>query len=104
MAVTEITPAQFAELTTRGNHTLLVKFYADWCGPCRQFAPILTEFAAAHPEITVAEMNIETPENIPLVAKLNIGTIPTVMLFRDGQPVKRISGFLSRKDLNGLGL
>ncbi|MCI5778969.1 MAG: thioredoxin family protein [Lentisphaeria bacterium] len=104
MAVTEITPAQFAALTARKDHTVLVKFYADWCGPCRQFAPILSEFAAAHPEITVAEMNIETPENVPLVAELHIGTIPTVMLFRAGQPVKRISGFLSKRDLDGLGL
>jgi thioredoxin len=82
----------------------LVKFYADWCGPCKQFAPILAKFAAEHPEITVCEMNIDDSENISTVAALEITTIPTIMLFRDGHLVYRTSGFLSHKDLAALNL
>ena len=102
MAVIKITPEQFRELAAATDRTLLVKFYADWCGPCRQFAPILAKFAAAHPELTVAEMDIEAPENLPLVTELEVNTVPTLMLFRGGKLAKRVSGFLSQRDLDAL--
>ena len=104
MAVTKLDPERFAELTAAPDRTVLVKFYADWCGPCRQFAPVFEKFAADHPEVTAAEMNIEAPENLPLVTKLEVNTIPTVMLFRNGELVRRTSGFLNRRDLDALGL
>lgn len=104
MSVLKITPEQFTELTADPSRTVLVKFYADWCGPCRQFAPILAKFASEHPEITVAEMNVEAPENQALAAKLEITSIPTIMLFRHGKLMQRRSGFLNQSDLAALKL
>ena len=102
MSVLKISPEQFTKLAADPTKTVLVKFYADWCGPCRQFAPILAKFAADHPEITVAEMNIEDPENQMLTAKLEISAIPTILLFRNGKLAQRRSGFLNQSDLAAL--
>lgn len=104
MSVRKITPEQFATLTADPSKTVLVKFYADWCGPCKQFAPILAKFASEHPEITVAEMNVEDAENQTLTAELEISAIPTILLFKHGKLAQRRSGFLNRSDLAALDL
>ena len=104
MAVEKITPERFSELSADPDKTLLVKFYADWCGPCRQFAPVFAKFAADHPDLTAAEMNVEDEGVSSLAADLGVDTVPTVMLFQDGELRNRISGFLNRGDLDGIGL
>ncbi|MBR2345754.1 MAG: thioredoxin family protein [Lentisphaeria bacterium] len=104
MSVKHITADEFKVLTSTPGKNVLVKFYADWCGPCKQFAPVFAKFAETHPEIIACEMNIEDIENTALVSRLEVMTIPTLMHFRDGKLIFRTSGFLSRKDLDALNL
>ncbi len=77
---------------------VLVEYWAEWCGPCKMIAPILDELAATYPgKQQVAKMNVDESREIP--AKFGIRGIPTLMLFKDGQPVATKVGALSKPQL-----
>jgi thioredoxin 1 len=70
---------------------LLVDFWAAWCGPCRMLAPVIEELAEQYSDkVTVAKVNVD--EEKELAARYGIQTIPTVILFKDGQPVAKEIG------------
>ncbi len=69
----------------------LVDFYANWCGPCRMISPILEQLAGEYTgKITVAKLDIDQSQEV--TSKFNVTSIPTVILFKDGQEVKRVVG------------
>ena len=77
---------------------VLVDFYADWCGPCRMIAPIVEELAQEMAgKVTIAK--IDTDQAVNVAAKYEVTSIPTLILFKDGQVAKRVVGL---KDLDGL--
>ena len=70
---------------------VLVDFYAQWCGPCKMIAPILEEIADEHGEaLQVAKLNVDEAGDI--ARRFEVMSIPTLILFKDGAPVKRIVG------------
>ena len=75
---------------TVANGTALVDFYADWCGPCRMVSPIVDEIAEERNDITVGKVNIDD-ENA-LAMKYGVMSIPTLIVFKDGQEKTRIVG------------
>lgn len=75
------------------NGLVLVDFYADWCGPCKALAPILEELN----EITVLKINTE--EHTDLAVSFGVMSIPTLILFRDGEQLGKRVGFLSKEEL-----
>ncbi len=81
MATIELGSANFGEQVTKDGITI-VDFWAEWCGPCRQFAPIFEEASTKHPEISFAKVDTEAEQQ--LAAQANITSIPTLMVFRDG--------------------
>ncbi len=88
--------AKFEELIA-GDKPLLVDFWASWCGPCRMMAPIVEEVAKEHPEIAVAKINVDDePE---LAQKYKVMNIPTLLLFRGGDIIKRQIGAVSKSRL-----
>ena len=72
------------------NGTALVDFYADWCGPCRMVSPIVDEIAEERNDITVGKVNVDD-ENA-LAMKYGVMSIPTLIVFKDGQEKTRIVG------------
>ncbi|MEY4985189.1 MAG: hypothetical protein RLZZ359_75 [Actinomycetota bacterium] len=81
MATIELNEANFGEHVTSAGITI-VDFWAEWCGPCRQFGPIFEEASTKHTEITFGK--VDTEANQQLAAQANITSIPTLMVFRDG--------------------
>ena len=88
--VIEVTDDTFAS-TIADNRLVLVDFWAPWCGPCRMVAPVLEEIADEHGDkVTVAKVN--TDENQGIASQHGIMSIPTMMLFKDGEKVDQMVG------------
>lgn len=83
MAVIKINKGNFEDTVLKNEKTVLVDFYADWCGPCKMISPLVAEIADEHPEITVGKINVdEEPE---LAAKFGISSIPALFVIKDGK-------------------
>ena len=85
-----VTLENFEQEVLRSDKTVLLEFWATWCGPCRMVAPILEEIAAERPDIKVCKVNVdEEPE---LANKYDVMTIPTLMVIKDGEILTQSSG------------
>jgi len=80
MAVVELTKDNFEQVVT-SNATVIVDYWAPWCGPCRGFAPVFEKVAEMHPDVVFAKVN--TDEEQEIAAHFQIRSIPTLMVFRE---------------------
>ncbi|WP_433600293.1 thioredoxin [Nocardia sp. CA-135953] len=86
-----VTDASFADDVLLSEKPVLVDFWADWCGPCKMVAPVLEEIAGAHADkLTVAKVDVDA--NPGVARDYQILSLPTMMLFSGGKPVKQIVG------------
>ncbi|MBV2163753.1 MAG: thioredoxin TrxA [Comamonas sp.] len=96
--IKHITDASFEADVLQSGSTVLVDFWAEWCGPCKMIAPILDEVATTYTgKLTVAKMNVD--ENRAVPAKFGIRGIPTLMLFKNGELAATKVGALSKAQL-----
>ncbi|WNV91412.1 thioredoxin [Umezawaea sp. Da 62-37] len=90
-ATVVVTDTSFADDVLSSEKPVLVDFWATWCGPCKMVAPVLEEIAAEHAEkITVAKLDIDA--NPGIARDYQIMSVPTLILFQGGKPVKQIVG------------
>ena len=89
MKVQIINKANFDEIVSSGK-TVLVDFYADWCGPCRMLKPILEDVAKEREDIIVGKVNVD--EEDYLASKYGVFSIPTLIVFKNGEIVNQASG------------
>ncbi|KYG81071.1 thioredoxin [Roseivirga ehrenbergii] len=80
---------------------VLVDFYADWCGPCQAMAPVLKEVAKEH-EGKVKIIKIDVDKNQPLAQKFGVRSIPTFILFKNGELIWRKGGMMTSRELSSL--
>ncbi|MDD4868385.1 MAG: thioredoxin [Mycobacterium sp.] len=87
----DVTDASFAEEVLSSSNPVLVDFWATWCGPCKMIAPVLDEIAKEQADqLRIAKLDVDA--NPQTAAQFQVVSIPTMILFKDGQPVKRIVG------------
>ena len=96
--IQHISDSTFESVVIDSKNTVLVDFWAEWCGPCKMIAPVLDEAATSYQgKLQIAKMNVDENRDIP--AKFGIRGIPTLMLFKNGQLAATKVGALNKAQL-----
>lgn len=90
MAIVELNAQNFDKEVLLSDKPVLVDFWAAWCGPCRMLAPTIDEIAAERSDVKVCKVNVDNEEE--LAVRFGIMSIPTLLAFRDGQPIDQLLG------------
>jgi len=94
----EVTDSSFDSEVLKADTPVLVDFWAPWCGPCRMVAPIVDELSAEY-DGKVKFVKLNTDDNPQVSVKYQIRSIPTLLVFKAGEPVGQIIGFRPKSDL-----
>ncbi len=95
MAAIKITSENFEKEVMESKVPVLIDFWASWCAPCRMLSPVVDEVADEMKDIKVAKVNVD--EETDLAAKFNVMSIPTLVVIKNGQEVKRSSGVIPKQ-------
>jgi thioredoxin 1 len=96
-ALIEVTDTNFQAEVIESETPVLVDFWAPWCGPCRVVGPVLEEIAAERDDLRIVKLN--TDENPETAAAFQVLSIPTMILFKAGEPAKKIIGAYPKRKL-----
>ena len=103
MSEVKVTNENFEKEVINSNQKVIVDFFATWCGPCQMLAPVLSEIAEEYKDkIKVCKINVD--EEQELAEKYEVVSIPTLVIFENGQPVKKSVGYISKSELEKLFL
>lgn len=95
MSVLHINHESFEKIIAQDGKTVLVDFWATWCGPCRMIAPVLEEVAKERPDVTVCKVDVD--EERELALEYGVSSIPTLLVFRDGKLVNQSIGAMPKE-------
>ena len=97
MAVIKINNENFESEVLNSNKTVLLDFYADWCGPCQMVAPVLAQIAEEREDIVVGKINVD--EETQLALKFGVESIPMLAVIKDGKLVSKSVGFRPKEQI-----
>ena len=100
MAVVKITTETFDQEVLQAGQTVLVDFYADWCGPCKMMAPVVEELAGEEPGVKVCKINID--EEMAIAQRYGVMSIPTFIAFKNGEVAGKQVGAIPKSKLQEL--
>lgn len=95
--VKTLSEENFSKEVLNNSKTVLVDFWAEWCGPCKMMSPIVDEIAEENEEFTVGKVNVDECPN--LAAHYRISAIPTIIVFKNGFPAATVVGFRPKDEL-----
>ena len=100
MAYLNITKDNFAELVEQSEKTVLLDFWAPWCGPCRMVAPIVEQIAEERSDVTLGKINVD--EEMELAVRFGIVSIPTLIVMKQGKEAAKLVGYRPKADIEKL--
>ena len=100
MAVINITKENFAQEVLHSEKPVLLDFWASWCGPCRMLSPVVDEVAEERTDVKVGKVNVD--EQPDLAAQFGVMSIPTLIVFKNGEEIDRSVGALPKARLQAL--
>ncbi len=100
MAVYTITKENFDSEVLKSDKTVLLDFYADWCGPCKMMSPLVDEIAEEHPEFKVGKVNVD--EQQELAEEFGVMSIPTLLVFKNGKLAQTSVGAIPKGQILNL--
>ena len=100
MAYVNITKDNFAELVEQSEKTVLLDFWAPWCGPCRMVAPIVEEIAEERSDMVLGKVNVD--DEMELAVRFGIVSIPTLIVMKDGKEAAKLVGYRAKADIEKL--
>lgn len=95
--VTELTAKNFEDEVLKSDKPVLVDFWATWCGPCRMVSPLVDELAEEHSEYKFCKVNVDDEESLAI--KFGIMSIPTLIVFKNGEQVNKSVGALPKEGI-----
>ncbi len=95
--INKFTTQNFEEEVKKYNGTVLVDFYADWCGPCRMMSPVVDEISNENTNAKVGKVNCD--EEMELAAEFGVMSIPTLIIFKNGEIVKTFVGVTPKEEI-----
>ncbi len=100
MAVISVTADNFEQEVLKAEGIVMVDFWAAWCGPCKMLSPIVDQIAEEHPEIKVCKVNID--EEPSLAIDYKVMSIPTLLVFKNGEKINMSIGVQSKSDIEAM--
>ena len=97
MAIVNITKDNFEELVLNSAKPVLLDFWAVWCGPCRMVAPIVEQIASEREDIVVGKINVD--EEMELAVRFGIGSIPTLVVMKNGEMSNKAVGYMPKEKI-----
>ncbi len=97
MSLVNVNEANFEKEVTKSDKTVLLDFWASWCGPCRQLSPVIEKVAKERPDIKVCKVNIDEAEF--LVRDMKIMSVPTLVVMKNGEIVNKLIGVLPKNEI-----
>ncbi len=100
MSIVNVTSENFNETVNSSDKTVLLDFWASWCGPCQMISPIVEEVAKERDDITVGKVNVD--EQMELAQEFGISSIPTLVVMKDSKVTNKSVGLISKSEILSL--